>query len=167
MANFIRWNIARFWQVVCVINESSLAFSLLVWQTGKQANRQTGKQRLVVITKQARRGAVMILYGLKNCDSCKKALAQLRAAGREVAYVDIRTEPLDATQLADLLVHHGADILLNRKSTSWRNLDETARSLPPQTLLAQHPTLIKRPVIFTETGSFVGWSREVKTACGL
>jgi arsenate reductase len=50
----------------------------------------------------------MILYGLKNCDSCKKALAQLRAAGHEVAFVDIRTEPLDATQLADLLAHHGA-----------------------------------------------------------
>ena len=109
----------------------------------------------------------MILYGLKNCDSCKKALVQLRAAGLEVAFVDIRTEPIDATQLAGLLAHHGADILLNRTSTSWRNLDETARSLPPQTLLAQHPTLIKRPVIFTVTGSFVGWSREVKTACGL
>ena len=120
-----------------------------------------------MITKQTRRGAFMILYGLKSCDSCKKALAQLRAAGHEVAFVDIRTEPMDATQLADLLAHHGADILLNRKSTSWRNLDETSRSLPPQTLLAQHPTLIKRPVIFTETGSLVGWSREVQTACGL
>ncbi|MDB4852429.1 hypothetical protein OAI23_02970 [Alphaproteobacteria bacterium] len=109
----------------------------------------------------------MILYGLKNCDSCKKALAQLRAAGHEVAFVDIRADPLDASQLADLLAHHGADILLNRKSTSWRNLDETARSLPPQTLLAQHPKLIKRPVIFTETDSFVGWTREVQTACGL
>ena len=149
----------RFWQVVCVTGKLSLAFSSLVWQTGKLS--------IVVITKQTRRGAFMILYGLKNCDSCKKALAQLRAAGHEVAFVDIRTEPLDATQLADLLAHHGADILLNRKSTSWRNLDETSRSLPPQTLLAQHPTLIKRPVIFTETGSFVGWSREVQTACGL
>ena len=109
----------------------------------------------------------MILFGLRKCDSCKKALAQLRAAGREVAFVDIRAEPLDTTQLADLLAHHGADILLNRKSTTWRNLDETARSLPPQTLLAQHPTLIKRPVIFTETGSFVGWTSEVQLACGL
>ena len=109
----------------------------------------------------------MILYGLKSCDSCKKALAQLRAAGREVAFLDIRTEPLDATQLSDLLAHHGADILLNRKSKTWRNLDETARALPPQTLLAQHPSVIKRPVIFIETGSFVGWSREVQTACGL
>ena len=109
----------------------------------------------------------MILYGLKNCDSCKKALAQLRAAGHEVAFVDIRADPLDAKQLADLLAQHGADILLNRKSTSWRNLDETARSLPPQTLLAQNPTLIKRPVIFTETDSFVGWTREVQTAFGL
>ena len=109
----------------------------------------------------------MKVYQYEKCESCKKALAQLRAAGHEVAFVDIRTEPLDATQLADLLAHHGADILLNRKSTSWRNLDETSRSLPPQTLLAQHPTLIKRPVIFTETGSFVGWSHEVQTACGL
>jgi arsenate reductase len=109
----------------------------------------------------------MILYGLKNCDSCKKALAQLRAVGHEVAFVDIRTEPMDAKQLADLLAHHGADILLNRKSTSWRNLDETSRSLPPQTQMTQHPTLIKRPVIYTETGSFVGWSREVQKACGL
>ena len=109
----------------------------------------------------------MVLYGLKNCDSCQKALAQLLTAGHEVAFVDIRTEPLDAMQLADLLAHHGADILLNRKSTTWRNLDETKRSLPPQTLLAQHPTLIKRPVILTETGSFVGWTREVRTACGL
>ena len=109
----------------------------------------------------------MILFGLKNCDSCKKALAQLRAAGCEVAFVDLRTEPLNATQLTDLLAYHGADILLNRKSTTWRNLDETAQSLPPQTLLAQHPTLIKRPLIFTENGSFVGWTREVQAACGL
>ena len=109
----------------------------------------------------------MIMYGLKNCDNCKNALAQLRGAGREVAFVDIRREPLNAKQLADLLTHHGADILLNRKSITWRNLDEMARSLPPQTLLTQHPTLIKRPVIFTETGSFVGWTREVQTACGL
>ena len=128
------------------------------------ANRQTENRR---DHKADETGAFMILYGLKNCDSCKEALAQLRAAGREVAFVDIRTEPLDATQLADLLAHHGADILLNRKSTTWRNLDETARSLPPQILLAQHPTLIKRPIIFTETGSFVSWSREVQTACGL
>ena len=120
-----------------------------------------------MITKQTRRGAIMILYGLKNCDSCKKALAQLHAAGYAVAFMDIRTDPLDAGQLADLLAYHGADILLNRKSTTWRNLNETARSLPPQTLLAQHPTLIKRPLIFTETGSFVGWTREVQTACGL
>ena len=109
----------------------------------------------------------MIMYGLKNCDSCKKALAEMRAAGREVVFVDIRREPLDATQLADLLAHHGADILLNRKSITWRNLDEKARSLPPETLLTQHSTLIKRPVIFTETDSFVGWTREVQTACGL
>ena len=111
--------------------------------------------------------SVVILYGLKNCESCKKALSQLSAVGHQVKFVDIRTNPLNALQLTDLLAHHGEDVVINRKSKTWRNLDETARSLPPQTLLAQHPTVIKRPIIFTETGSFVGWTSEAQMACGL
>ena len=49
----------------------------------------------------------MKLYGLKNCDSCKKALSQLRAAGRDIEFFDIRTDPLDQSQIIDLLARHG------------------------------------------------------------
>ena len=109
----------------------------------------------------------MKLYGLKNCDSCKKALSQLRAAGHDIDFFDIRIEPLDPSQIADLLVCHGEQIVLNRKSTTWRNLPESDQLLSPETLLAQHPSLIKRPVIFHNDTSYVGWSRDVQTAYGI
>ena len=109
----------------------------------------------------------MKLYGLKNCDSCKKALSQLRAAGHDIDFFDIRTEPLDQSQIADLLICHGEQIVLNRKSTTWRNLPDSDRLLPPETLLVKHPSLIKRPVIFHNDTSYVGWSQDVQTALGV
>ena len=109
----------------------------------------------------------MKLYGLKNCDSCKKALSQLRAAGHDIDFFDIRIEPLDPSQIANLLARHGEQIVLNRKSTTWRNLNDLDRLLPPETLLAQHPSLIKRPVIFHNDSSYVGWNRDVQAACGI
>mgnify|MGYP001251776709 CR=1 FL=1 len=72
----------------------------------------------------------MKLYGLKNCDTCKKALSQLRAAGHDIDFFDIRTEPLGPLQIADLLARHGEQIVLNRKSTTWRNLHDSDRLLP-------------------------------------
>ena len=109
----------------------------------------------------------MRLYGLKNCDSCKKALSQLRAAGQDIAFFDIRKDPLDQSKIADLLARHGDQLVLNRNSTTWRNLAESDRLLPPETLLALHPTLIKRPVIFYNDISYVGWGQDVQIACGM
>ena len=106
----------------------------------------------------------MRLYGLKNCDRCKKALLQLRAAGYDIAFYDIRTDPLDHSQIVDLLTRHGDQLVLNRKSTAWRNLAKSDRLLSPATLLAMYPTLIKRPVIFHNGSSYVGWSADVQTA---
>ena len=92
---------------------------------------------------------------------------QLSSAGHEIAFFDIRTDPLDHSQIADLLIRHGDQVLLNRKSTTWRNLAESDRLLSPTTLLAMHPTLIKRPIIFYDGSSYIGWSRDVQTALGL
>ena len=112
-------------------------------------------------------GHVMKFYGLKNCDSCKKALSQLRTAGHDVEFFDIRINPLNHSQISDLLARHGDQLVLNRKSTTWRNLAHSDRLLPFENLLALHPTLIKRPVIFHRDISFVGWSQDVQTACGI
>ncbi|MEM6576840.1 MAG: ArsC/Spx/MgsR family protein, partial [Pseudomonadota bacterium] len=58
----------------------------------------------------------------------------------------------------------GADTLINRRSTTWRGLSEDERSTDPQSLLTEHPTLIKRPVIEAGEAIHVGWTRDVQAA---
>lgn len=107
----------------------------------------------------------LILYGLKNCDTCKKALKALEGAGREVAFVDIRAEADLAEKVPSWLAAAGADRLINRRSTTWRGLSNTEREAADgdgaTALLIATPTLIKRPVIEDGEGVFVGWGRDV------
>ena len=101
----------------------------------------------------------LTLYGLKNCDTCKKALKALEAADKNVTFIDIRSEADLPKVLPKWLSKAGADRLINRRSTTWRTLSEVERSADPMTLLSTHPTLIKRPVIEREEEVFVGWSK--------
>ena len=106
----------------------------------------------------------LTLYGLKNCDTCKKALNALEAAGRTVEFVDIRAEADLSTLLPVWLNEAGSDILINRRSTTWRNLSDGERAGEPLALLMQHPTLIKRPVIDADGHVQVGWAKSVQAA---
>ncbi len=108
-----------------------------------------------------------ILYGLKNCDTCKKALKALETAGQPPVFVDIRAEANLAAKVPLWLKAAGPDLLVNRRSTTWRNLDETARASDPEALLIANPTLIKRPVIEADDAIHVGWSKAVQDALGL
>jgi arsenate reductase len=107
------------------------------------------------------------IYGLKNCDSCKKALKALQSSRHSVEFIDLRATPVSIEQLQKWLDEHGDAVLVNRKSTTWRGLDDQARQQPVLALLMANPTLIKRPVIESGDNSFVGWTAEVQTALGL
>ena len=97
------------------------------------------------------------LYGLKTCDTCKKALKALDADGVAVTFTDVRADTdLDA-KVPLWLEAVGADTLINRRSTTWRGLSDTERSGDPVALLKAHPTLIKRPVIERDGSVTVGW----------
>ena len=100
------------------------------------------------------------LYGLKNCDTCKKALKSLETAGIAAKFVDIRNEANLSEKVPSWLNAVSADLLINRRSTTWRNLDESQRADTPKTLLIANPTLIKRPVIETDNTVHVGWSKD-------
>ena len=103
------------------------------------------------------------LYGLKNCDSCRKALKDIEADGHQVAMIDVREDGMDPGLLAGLLAKHGDDTLLNRKSTTWRELPEEEKEQKAYTLLTNHPALMKRPVLVIDEGrSFVGWSADIR-----
>ena len=103
------------------------------------------------------------LYGLKNCDSCRKALKEIEADGHQVAMIDVREDGMDPGLLAGLLAKHGDDVLLNRKSTTWRELPNDEKDQKVYTLLTNHPALMKRPVLVADEGkSYVGWSADIR-----
>jgi len=105
----------------------------------------------------------MHLYGLKNCDTCRKAAKALEAAGKTVIFVDVRATPLAPEHLAQFLAAFGDD-LINRRSTTWRGLDDAAREGDPLALLATNPALMKRPVIDAEGALYLGWGKDVQAA---
>ncbi|MFN3314811.1 MAG: ArsC/Spx/MgsR family protein [Hyphomonas sp.] len=109
------------------------------------------------------------LYGLKNCDTCRKALKELEAEGKPADFVDIRAEADLAAKLPRWLAAVG-DKLVNRSSTTWRGLSEAdkarANGVSLEGLLLGNPTLIKRPVIETDSEVLVGWSVDTKSRIG-
>ena len=102
----------------------------------------------------------MKIYGIKNCDKCQEAAKAL--GGLEI--IDIRKLPLSSEMLTRVVERFGDDAV-NKRSTTWRTLEESERMRPALDLLADHPTLLKRPLIETPKGElFSGWSKEVKQA---
>ena len=111
--------------------------------------------------------SALTVYGIKTCDTCRKALKWLDEQGRDYRWHDLRADGLDAGTLQGWIAAVGADTLVNRRSTTWRGLDETTRekALADQSaaaVLVQHPTLIKRPVFVDDTGVRVGFNAAVK-----
>ena len=103
----------------------------------------------------------MQLYGLKNCDTCRKALKALP----EAEFVDVRTEGVPAEVLDTALARFGEE-LVNTRSATWRALDDKTRQLPRKDLLSLHPTLMKRPLIVAGDHLTIGWTPQVQKAHG-
>lgn len=103
----------------------------------------------------------MILYGLKTCDTCRKA----RKALPQADFVDVRDEGVPRDVLAAAQERFG-DRLLNTRSTTWRGLSETERSRPALDLLADHPTLMKRPLVVDGTRMVLGWDKAAQAELG-
>ncbi|MBJ9983941.1 arsenate reductase [Acinetobacter sp. S40] len=103
------------------------------------------------------------IYGIKNCNSMKKAFDALNAQGLNYEFHDYKKQGIDAETIQVWLDQVGADIILNKKGTTWRKLspDEQQFALSSEahlieTLIA-HPSLIKRPVLQTAQGYLVGF----------
>lgn len=104
----------------------------------------------------------MRLFGLKNCDTCRKALKSLQSA----ELVDVRADGVPDAVMAQAFEQFG-DALVNNRSTTWRQLSEEERNTAPLALLAQHPTLMKRPLIEADGTLYLGWGKDVQAALGV
>lgn len=103
----------------------------------------------------------MQLFGLKACDTCRKALKLLPAA----QLVDVRGDGVPDEILEQALSDFG-DKLVNTRSTTWRGLSDEDRAKPPLELLRAHPALMKRPLIEKDGQLFLGWDKGVQAALG-
>jgi arsenate reductase len=99
----------------------------------------------------------MQIFGLKNCDTCRKALKALP----EAQLVDVRADGLPDVVLDAALAQFGG-ALLNTRSTTWRGLDEAERAGVPRDLIKAYPTLMKRPLIAVDNNLFLGWTKEIE-----
>lgn len=106
---------------------------------------------------------MLTLYGIPTCDTCKKAIKALEAAGRAVAFHDIRKDPLTEADWAELIAEFGTN-LINTRSTTYRGLSDWMKHSEADAQLAQHPTLMKRPVIRDEGTLYLGWDAETQAA---
>ncbi len=92
----------------------------------------------------------MIIYGIKNCDKVRAALKQCQLDGVNAQLHDFRVDGIDLNLVNAMLKDIEMSALLNKRSTTWKQLDDASRVGIDSTLLVAHPTLIKRPVIFND-----------------
>lgn len=97
------------------------------------------------------------LYGLRNCDRCRRARRALEARGVAVASHDVRRDGVTETLLDAWIEQVGIDTLINRRGRTWRMLADSDRALAETTdlraLLIREPTLIQRPVLVDPDGA--------------
>lgn len=106
----------------------------------------------------------IILYGIANCDTVKKARVWLNANTIDYHFHDFRVDGLSEDQIHDFLAHCTWENLVNKRSTTWKTLsDEQKNSLANEQgikLLLEYPTLIKRPVLLKEQQLVIGFKAE-------
>ncbi|MEL6877753.1 MAG: ArsC family reductase [Pseudomonadota bacterium] len=104
------------------------------------------------------------LYGIPNCDTVKKARKWLDANGFEYAFHDYKKEGADPAKLKAWIDEKGVDMVLNRRGTTFRKLPDAEKegidAAKAVTLLQEHPSMIKRPVVEHSGGLLVGFKED-------
>ena len=104
----------------------------------------------------------IVLYGIANCDTVKRARAWLAAQGAPVEFVDFKKAGLSAAQLDAWLDRVAWERLLNRQGTTWRKFSDAQRAAvvdaaSAKTVMLANPSVVKRPVIETGKALLIGF----------
>ena len=104
----------------------------------------------------------MILYGIRNCDTVKKARAWLDARGLAYDFHDYKTAGIDEARLRAWAAEMGWERLLNRAGTTFRKLPEADKEGLDENraiaLMLAQPSMIKRPLLDLGTCRLLGFS---------
>ena len=112
--------------------------------------------------------AMITLYGIKNCDTMKKARAWLDAHGIVYEFHDYKASGIDRDLLALWCKEHGWEVILNRAGTTFRALPDTSKgALDTEkaiALMLAQPSMIKRPVLDLGKRRIVGFKPDIYQA---
>jgi arsenate reductase len=104
---------------------------------------------------------MITLYGIKNCDTVKKARFWLEQHNVDYHFHDFRADGLTVAQVNAWIAEIGLETLVNKRSTTWKELDETTKTnlngTNAATIISENPTLIKRPLLDTGKQKHVGF----------
>jgi arsenate reductase len=104
------------------------------------------------------------IFGIKNCDTMKKAFVWLETNGVAYEFIDYKKAGVAETKLPDWNARGGWEKLLNTRGLMWKKLSDEERSAVDEKkalkLMAQYPSLIKRPVLDTGSQLIVGFAPE-------
>jgi Spx/MgsR family transcriptional regulator len=107
---------------------------------------------------------MVTLYGIKNCDTVRKARRWLDDHQVEYRFHDLRADGLTPDLLDRWLQDPGWEQLINRRGTTWRKLPEKQRNTieagTARDIMLANPAIIKRPVVDTGSGRYVGFSAD-------
>ena len=107
------------------------------------------------------------VYSLKNCDTCKKALAWLAASGTAHSVQDVRADGISGDEVASIVNTLGWELAVNRRSTTWRQLGDDQKAdldnAKAIALISDNPTLMKRPVFVAGDTMIAGFTPKVQS----
>ena len=104
---------------------------------------------------------MLTVYGIKNCDTVKRARSWLNARQLDHQFHDFRKDGIDARTLEIWLSAVGANVLVNRQSRTWRALGDDIRhqvdEVSPIPILLTHPALMRGPILVDGDRILVGF----------
>jgi len=107
---------------------------------------------------------MLTVYGIKSCDTCRRARKFLESRGIEFRFHDLREDGLDIQMLERWSARIDWERLLNRKSLTWRKIPEADRNDMTKdrafASMLDQPTLVKRPVLEHPSFFAVGFSEK-------
>ena len=109
---------------------------------------------------------MITIYGLRACDRCRAARRHFDRTGIAYRFHDLRDDGVSEELVREWIGRVGADRLVNRRSTSWRELSAERRHAvdggDAVAVLVETPTLVKRPVIDLPETCLVGFDTRIR-----
>ncbi|MBC8212015.1 MAG: ArsC family reductase [Gammaproteobacteria bacterium] len=108
--------------------------------------------------------AGLMMYGIRNCDTIKKARAWLDQHAIHYQFHDYKKHGIDHDQLQRWVSELGWEQLINKRGTSWRKLDQQQQSVMDDSLavkvMMQNPSIIRRPLLVVGEQKILGFNEK-------